>query len=70
MADANLNRDDSELTPQELADKQEALEAKKELEANRRDAIREYIKAKGQSENTETSLKRSAPGSLEGPSKK
>jgi len=73
IQDANLNRDDSELTPQELADKREALEAKRELEANRREAIREYSKAKVQDEGLDSgqaSLKRPANSSLEGPSKK
>jgi len=73
IQDANLNRDDSELTPQELADKREALEAKRELEANRREAIREYSKAKVQDEGLDSgqaSLKRPANSNLEGPSKK
>jgi len=73
IQDANLNRDDSELTPQELADKREAFEAKRELEANRREAIREYSQAKTQEgglDSGQASLKRSANSYLEGPSKK
>jgi hypothetical protein len=73
MQDANLNRNDSELTPQELADKREALEAKRELEANRREAIREYSQARtqeGSADSGQVNLKRPANNSLEGPSKR
>ncbi len=74
MQEANLNRPDSELTPEELAYKQEALEAKKELLDNRRDAMKEYSKAKGESESTNLSTagqkRLNVDNTFEGPSKK
>lgn len=73
MQDANLNRADSELTAEELAAKKEALEAKKELQANRREALRDYSKLKDQSESSGSQSigqKRPQDNFGEGPSKK
>jgi hypothetical protein len=74
MQDANLNRDDSELTPQELVAKQEALEIKKELEDNRRDAMKKFLEfkdlnkdSKVEVESIQSSLKRPANDSLQSP---
>ena len=74
IQEANLNRPDSELTPKELAIKQEALEGKKEAIENRRHYMQEYSKAKKESGSTNLSTagqkRLNEDNTFEGPSKK
>lgn len=71
MKDDGLDKDDNDLTPEQIAKKQVDLEARKESEANRKDAMKKYSEAKGGNDSSGAAgQKRSADNSEQGPSKR
>ena len=71
MKDDGLDKDDKDLTPEQKAQKEQDLEARKETEANRKDAMKKYSEAKGgKDSSTAAGQKRSADELEQGPSKK
>lgn len=66
-----LDKDNQDLTPKQITDKQAALEAKKESIANRKNAMKDYSEAKARNDSSGLSVKKRPTDSSEkGPSKK
>jgi hypothetical protein len=70
MNDKGLNRDDNDLTPEQIAEKQSDLQVRRECEENRRQSIKEYSEAISKDSSSIAGQKRPSDSSHQGDSKR